>query len=222
VRKLLTLSALIVLLDQITKLAVKGFNLFGIHHEGMQLYESRQVIGNLLRFTFVENPGMAFGLNFGMPVILSLFSIGASVFLVYLLKRTDRDGINGLRVALALILSGAVGNLIDRVFYGICYGYAPLFYGKVVDFVDFDLPDLNILRFHLERFYVFNIADAAVTVGVVLLLIYYPSHKHDEEQREQLPPVDGTQAAPESSETVDDGTHLRMTDGEHGGQRSAS
>jgi len=176
-RKLLTLSVLIVVVDQATKLAVKGFDLFGIHYAGMQMYESKEVLGDFLRFTFVENPGMAFGLNFGMPVFLALFSVAASVFLVYLLRRTEKDGMTGLRLALALILGGAVGNLIDRVFYGAFYGYAPLFYGKVVDFVDINIPDINLLGNELRRFYVFNIADAAVSIGVVLLIFFYPSKK---------------------------------------------
>ena len=183
-RKYLLLAFVVVLADQITKLAVRGFDLFGIHHEGMHLYESIQVFpgSDLLRWTFVENPGMAFGLDFGLPVVLSLFSIGASIFLVMMLRSSRRHESTGLAVALALILAGAVGNLIDRVFYGVFYGYAGLFYGKVVDFVDVDLPDLNILGFQLERFYVFNIADAAVTIGVVMLLIFYPSQKpkHDD------------------------------------------
>jgi signal peptidase II len=179
VRNYLILTLLIVLLDQATKLAVKGFELFGIHHEGMHLYESIQVFpgSDLLRWTYVENPGMAFGLDFGMPVILSVFSIGASIFLVMMLRNSRRHQSAGLAVSLALILAGAVGNLIDRVFYGVFYGYAGLFYGKVVDFVDVDLPDLNLFGRQLDRFYVFNIADAAVTVGVILLLIYYPSQK---------------------------------------------
>jgi signal peptidase II len=179
VRKLLTLSTLIVIIDQITKMAIKGFHMFGINHDGMMPYESIPVIGDTLRWTFVENPGMAFGFNFGMPVILSLFSIIASIFLVVLMKRTESQGINGLRIALALILGGAAGNLIDRSFYGLIYDYAPLFYGKVVDFIDFDIPDINLLGLHLNRFYVFNIADAAVSVGVVLLLLFYPSKKEE-------------------------------------------
>jgi signal peptidase II len=179
VRKLLTLSALIVIVDQITKMAVKGFHLFGISHNGMMPYESIPVIGDTLRWTFVENPGMAFGFNFGMPVVLALFSVIASIFLVVLLKRTESQGINGLRIALALILGGAVGNLIDRSLYGVLYDYAPLFYGKVVDFIDFDIPDINLFGLHLNRFYVFNIADAAVSVGVVLLLFFYPSTKEE-------------------------------------------
>ena len=181
-RNYLLLSLLLVLADQATKLAVKGFDLFGIRHEGMHLYESIQVFpgSDLLRWTFVENPGMAFGLNFGMPVVLSIFSIGASVFLVMMLRNAKRHDRPGLSVALALILAGAVGNLIDRVFYGLFYGYAGLFYGKVVDFVDVDLPDMSIFGRQFERFYVFNIADAAVSIGVVLLLLFYPSSKHPE------------------------------------------
>lgn len=186
-RKLLTLSALIVAIDQISKLAVKGFDLFGFRHEGMYLYESHQILGDFLRFTFVENPGMAFGLNFGMPIVLGLFSIGASAFLVYLLKRTAKDGFTGLRLALALILGGAVGNLIDRVFYGVFYGYSGLFYGRVVDFVDINIPDINLFGLDLNRFYIFNIADAAVSIGVVLLLIYYPSKKHADEVKQHEP-----------------------------------
>lgn len=173
--KIFFLPLLIVLFDQITKLAVKGFDLFGWNYPGMMLGESRPVLGDLLRWTFVENPGMAFGLDFGMPVILSLFSIGASIFLVHLLRKTSADGWSGLRIALALILGGAAGNLIDRVFYGVFYNYAPLFYGRVVDFVDVDIPNFALLGRELERFYIFNIADAAVSVGVVLLLFFYPA-----------------------------------------------
>jgi signal peptidase II len=196
-RKLLTLSALIVVIDQVTKLAVKGFDLFGIHHAGMQLYESKEILGDVLRVTYVENPGMAFGLNFGMPVILSLFSIAASVFLVYLLKRTEKDGMSGLRIALALILGGAVGNLIDRTFFGMFYGYAPLFYGRVVDFVDIDIPDITFLGNELKRFYVFNIADAAVSIGVVMLIFFYPSKKHvHHPEPPSTPLVDAEQAEP--------------------------
>lgn len=181
-RKLLALSALLVLLDQVTKLAVKGFNLFGIRHEGMYLGESISVIGDVLRFTFVENPGMAFGLDFGVPILLGLFSIGAAVFLVHLLRKSRHAGIGGFHVALAMILGGAVGNLIDRVFYGVFYGYASLFKGKVVDFIDVDIPDISLFGRTWDRFYIFNIADAAVSVGIVLLLIFYP--KHQKEQME--------------------------------------
>jgi signal peptidase II len=195
-RKLFTLAALIVVIDQLSKIAVKGFTLFGFTHQGMQLYESKEVIGDFLRWTYVENPGMAFGLNFGMPVVLSLFSIAAAIFLVFLIQRTENQGINGLRLALALILGGAVGNLIDRVFYGAIFDYAPLFYGKVVDFVDINIPDMNLLGNELKRFYVFNVADAAVSIGVVLLLIFYPSKKPETQQDTPPTEVPGGEARP--------------------------
>lgn len=197
-RKLLLLSTLLVLIDQFTKVLVKGFSLFGIEHKGMYLYESRPVIGELLRWTFVENPGMAFGVDFGMPVILGLFSISASIFLIYLLKRTEKTGSTGLRLSLALILAGAVGNLIDRVFYGVFYGYGPLFYGKVVDFVDVNMPDMNIFGTELERFYIFNVADAAVSIGVILLLIFYPTKKAMTQGNPENKP-DGDSTSPDNT-----------------------
>src|SRR6185295_15045167 len=92
-------------------------------------------------------------------------------------------------------------NLIDRAFYGLAYGYAPLFYGKVVDFIDFDIPDINFLGLHLNRFYVFNIADAGVSIGVFLLLFFYPSHKKEAVDEEQPPPLsDENETAPSASE----------------------
>lgn len=173
-KTVLSLSTIIILLDQATKLAVRGFSLFGIEHQGMMLYQSNQLFGDAVRITFVENPGMAFGLNFDMPLVLSVFSLGAAIFLIWLLWKTRDTGLTGLRIALALILAGAVGNLIDRSFYGIAYGYGSLFHGRVVDFIDVDLPDISLFGNEIRRFWVFNVADSAVSIGVVLLFFFYP------------------------------------------------
>ena len=87
------------------------------------------VLGDFLRLTYIENPGMAFGIDVGGKLFFSLFSIVASVAIfVYLLRGGDVSF--GFRISLAMILGGAVGNLIDRVFYGVLYGEAPLFHGK--------------------------------------------------------------------------------------------
>jgi signal peptidase II len=164
-------TALIVL-DQCTKIAIKGFSLLGWKHDGMTLYESIQVMGDAVRITYVENPGMAFGISFGAgKIFLSLFSVVASALLVWYLARLETPSF-GAKLALALIFAGATGNLIDRVFYGVFYGESPLFYGKVVDFLDVDIPDIVFFGREYVRFWVFNVADSCVSVGMVFMLFF--------------------------------------------------
>jgi len=176
--KVLYLTLAVVILDQITKLVVKGFSfpILGLKMEGLNLGERHDVIGSFFRITFVENPGMAFGIDFGISskLFLSVFSIFASFGIVYYLYKVREDG-KMLKISLALILGGAVGNLIDRVFYGVFYGYAPLFYGKVVDFIDLDFFDINFLGLSYDRWPIFNIADMSVSIGVILLILFSKS-----------------------------------------------
>lgn len=172
--RILYLTVGIVIADQITKLLVKGFSIpgLGISHTGYPLGTSFQVLGDFLRFTYIENPGMAFGIDFGGKMFLTLFSIAASIgILLYLLR--IRDGAFSIKLSLAMILGGAVGNLIDRVFYGVFFDEAPLFYGKVVDFIDMDFFNIDLLGYSITRWPVFNIADASVSIGVVLLLFFH-------------------------------------------------
>jgi signal peptidase II len=162
----------LVLLDQITKVAVKGFTLFGWHHQGMFLGESIPVFGDVLRISFVENAGMAFGITFGAgKIFLSLFSVIASIALAWYIARLDTQHF-WLRTGLMLVLAGATGNLIDRVFYGVLYGEHPLFYGHVVDFIDVDMPDVTLFGHEYTRFWVFNVADSCVTTGMILLIFF--------------------------------------------------
>lgn len=167
-------AGILVILDQLTKILVKGFDLFGIHHQGMDYGELIPIIGNIVQLTFIENPGMAWGIHFGIvgKFFLSSFSIVASIGLIYLLKQI-RNVHFGVKMGFTLILAGAVGNLIDRVFYGVFYGYAPLLYGKVVDFVQVDVPDIDLGFYSMTHFPVFNVADSCVTVGIVTLLFVY-------------------------------------------------
>jgi signal peptidase II len=165
-----TLSVLVA--DQLSKLVVKGISLpaLGISIEGMSYGQSVSVLGDWLNLTYIENPNMAFGLDVGGKLFLVLFSLLASIgLLVYLYRQ--REAATMLRLSLALILAGALGNLIDRTFYGIWYGEAPLFYGNVVDFIDLDLFTVHIAGSAFKFWPIFNIADAAVSVGVVMLLI---------------------------------------------------
>lgn len=170
----------VVLLDQITKIAVKGIAIpfLGLTIGGMEYGQSFNVFGDFFKITFVENPGMAFGIDVSdtSKLLLSLFSLVASIgIIIYLFK--VRNEKYTLRLSLALILAGAVGNLIDRTFYGIIYDYAPIFYGKVVDFFNVDFFDFTLFNHTYERWPIFNIADASVSIGVVMLLILHREKK---------------------------------------------
>ena len=138
------LIIVIVALDQWSKWAIKtSFN----------LYQSKPVIQDLLHFTYVTNDGMAFGLSFpGGKHVLLIMTILLTGFIIGFLWK-EKDGHPLIKYGLALILSGAIGNLIDR-----------LLYGKVVDFLD-----LMIGNFH---WYIFNIADSSVTIGMILFIIH--------------------------------------------------
>jgi signal peptidase II len=138
------LIVVIVALDQWSKWAIKtSFN----------LYQSKPVIQDLLHFTYVTNDGMAFGLSFpGGKHVLLIMTILLTGFIIGFLWK-EKNGHPLVKYGLALILSGAIGNLIDR-----------LLYGKVVDFLD-----LMIGNFH---WYIFNIADSSVTIGMILFIIH--------------------------------------------------
>ena len=167
--RVLWVTFFLVVADQITKLVVK-FN--------MSLGESIPVIGDLFRFTFTENPGMAFGLTVGSKLFLTLFSILATVLILVYLWRVSWAPF-GYRLALALVLGGALGNVIDRVFYGVqfgeCYpsppGSARLFYGCVVDFLHIDLWQGEVFGRMIALFPIGNIADVAILIGVTMILI---------------------------------------------------
>jgi len=140
--RILFVSAALVLADQISKAIVRN---------SMSLYESIPVIREFFHFTFVTNDGMAFGINFpfGIYIFSGISFIFTGVLLWYLWTIQDHGLV--IRTGVALILAGAVGNLIDRVFLG-----------EVVDFLDFMIGDYH--------WYVFNLADSYVTVGMGFVL----------------------------------------------------
>ena len=140
--RVLYFSAIIVIADQISKSIIKY---------SMHLHESIPAIPGFFHLTYVVNKGMAFGINLPIGIgIFSFLSVIISCFLVFILWR-ERENILLVRIALALILGGAIGNLIDRILFS-----------EVVDFLDFMIGDYH--------WYIFNIADSAVTVGVILML----------------------------------------------------
>ena len=186
------LAALIVvailLIDQAIKIWVKT---------SMTLHESIHVF-DWFYITFIENNGMAFGMQLGSKIILSLFRMAAIVALTYYIwLEVKRKARTGFVVCLAMVLAGAAGNLIDCLFYGLIFnesspyyvsyfvpfgtGYAPLLLGKVVDMFYFPLFEMdwpmwmpfvggnNFIFFSP----VFNFADASISVSVVLILLFF-------------------------------------------------
>ncbi|MBS1551808.1 MAG: signal peptidase II [Bacteroidetes bacterium] len=172
--RVLIYTFLIVAADQVTKLYVKGIKIpfLGIDIQGMTYQSSVNVIGNFFKITFIENPGMAFGMQIGGKLFLSLFTIFATLLLIGFLYKNRNESLL-LRISLSFILGGAIGNLIDRIFYGKIYDYAPLFYGKVVDFLHFDFPNFSIFGKNIYSWPIFNIADIFVTIGFLMILIGY-------------------------------------------------
>lgn len=179
--RILFISLLIVLIDQATKLLVRGFEIpsLKIKVEGMELGESKRVIGELVKITYTENPGIAFGIELGDKLYVTFLAlIAVVVIFVYLYK--IRNGNFIARLSLGMILGGAIGNLIDRIFYDVIFNYGKLFHGRVVDFIDIDFFNINLFGYHIDRWPIFNIADASVTVGVLILLFAYREEKHKE------------------------------------------
>lgn len=180
--------AVVLLVDQVSKIWVKT-------HMGLK--DSIHIF-DWFQIFFVENPGMAFGIEAGGKLFLSLFRIIAVIFiLIYLSQLIKRGYKTGFIACVALILAGASGNIIDSIFYGVIFeasypghvasfvpwgeGYASLLHGKVVDMLYFPLisgtypgwiPFLGGEEFLFFRF-IFNIADSAITVGVILILLFY-------------------------------------------------
>jgi len=180
----------ILVIDQVIKFIVKT---------NMTLYQQNPVFGNWFIIHFVENRGMAFGLN--LPgdygkVILSIFrliAIGAiSFYLAHLIKLKAHSG---LLITMSMILAGAIGNMIDSAFYGLIFsesspvapavlfpeggGYDTFLHGNVVDMFYFPLfsgvypewiPKIGGQSFTFFR-PVFNIADSSISIAVVILLI---------------------------------------------------
>ena len=141
-------------------------------------------------------------------MFLSLFSLLASIGIFYYLYKSSKQKFV-VRLSLALILGGAIGNLIDRTFYGIIYGYAPIFYGKVVDFFNVDFFDFTLFGRTFDRWPIFNIADASVSIGVIMLLIFHRSAS-DEKQKESTATMDA-EIIQEGTSSIHPGTVNEIT-----------
>jgi signal peptidase II len=178
----------ILVIDQLIKIWVKT---------NMTLHESIHIT-DWFFISFIENNGMAYGMQIGSKLVLSLFRVAAISLLGYFIwLQVRKKAPTGYIVCLVMVLAGAIGNLIDCMFYGLLFnasspyytsyfvpfgtGYAPFLMGKVVDMFYFPLivttwPQWMPMVGGDEFVFfspVFNFADANISVGVVLLLLFY-------------------------------------------------
>lgn len=147
-------SMLVVALDQLTKFFVL---------KSLPLNQSIPVWPNFCYFTFIQNPGTAFGLMSNMDAVVRVpFFVAvtiAAACIVYSYQRVIPEDNLMSRIALGLVWGGALGNFVDRIFYG-----------KVIDFIDLCYADYH--------WYIFNVADICVTVGLVYLLYGFLTKRH--------------------------------------------
>ena len=140
----------VVFIDQLSKLWIKN---------NLPHWETWDIFGSFLRFTHVKNPGIAFGISVGRFSIMVVFlSIIATLFIAYL-HWQERNNHPLITIGLGLILGGAIGNLIDRSSIFFVQNYE-----GVIDFIDIGSSSF--------RWYTFNIADSAVTIGIILYLMH--------------------------------------------------
>lgn len=204
--KPIILIVIILLIDQLSKFWVKL---------NMTIGQSFHVLGEKFQIHFIENPGMAYGMEFGGEygkLILTLFRIIAVCGIGYGLHYMIQNKYNrGFILNVALIFAGALGNILDSVFYGVIFtestmfetaklfpeggGYAPFLHGKVVDMLYFPLIEGTFPSWFPvwggEEFLffrpVFNIADSAITVGVFLILIFQKRYFKEEHKEKDTP-----------------------------------
>lgn len=180
----------VIILDQILKIWVKTH---------FYLNEDLEIT-SWFHLHFIENNGMAFGMEFGPKIFLTIFRLVLAAGLIWVLVRIKGMAAvkTGFLVCLALIIAGAIGNIIDCVFYGVIFnnpmppevaqmfppgaGYATFFHGRVVDMLYFPLfsftwpgwmPGVGGQEFLFFQ-PVFNLADAAISCGMIAVLIFYP------------------------------------------------
>jgi len=179
--KYFLIALVVILIDQTSKLLI---------HKYMYIHQEVNVVGEWFRLHYLLNPGMAFGIRwqseFG-KLALTVFRIGAMVGIAYYLwKMAKKHAHNGFLICMALILGGAIGNVIDSTFYGVFLNNAPLdsptkwFHGQVIDMLYFPLFHFYLPEWmpwrpgeYFEFFSpVFNIADSSIFLGVISILIF--------------------------------------------------
>lgn len=175
--RLLFFFLLVLALDQATKYVA-----LTLLSEGLPV----PVLGEYLRWTLAFNPGGAFGLRLGSSAYYLVFSLVIFAFLIYYTFQHRRIGC--ISLPLAGVAGGAAGNIIDR-----------LRFGEVVDFIDCEFPDIHFGSYHMERWPIFNVADMAVSCGIILtvIILLFPPRAIRTTQIGDTPPSADTPTSPD-------------------------
>jgi signal peptidase II len=194
--KYFIISLVVIIIDQVSKLLV---------HNNMYLHQEINVIGEWFRLHYLLNPGMAFGIRWNNEfgkLALTAFRIAAMFGIgYYLWKMAIREAHSGFLLCMALILGGAVGNVIDSTFYGVLLNNHPVgsptpwFHGQVIDMLffpifEFYVPEWMPVKggeYFLFFSPVFNIADSSIFIGVVIILIFQRRFFKDKFHHEDAP-----------------------------------
>lgn len=179
--KFFLFALLLIAVDQASKLLVN-------HYMSPGFAGQIRIIGDWLKLYYVTNPGMAFGMQIDHEygkLFLTTFRLGAMVFIAwYMVRLAVRGASSGLLWAMAMILAGAIGNLIDSIFYGVLIGNAPYgsptpwFHGQVIDMVFIDfwegfVPEwVPVWGGQYYTTPIFNFADACIFIGVCIILMF--------------------------------------------------
>ncbi|MFA9289647.1 MAG: lipoprotein signal peptidase [Solirubrobacteraceae bacterium] len=193
-KKISLLLLILLIIDQLSKYYIKT---------NFQLFESREIFG-WFKLTFVENLGMAYGISYGEENGKSILTIVRLIMIcfigVWIYNSVKKNASNYFLIPITLIFAGAVGNLVDSIFYGVCFdkgttfnshyyeglaslnfnGYSTLLQGAVVDMLEFPLfsfvfpdwfPYLKGTKFDFFK-YIFNLADSYISIGVFFLIVF--------------------------------------------------
>jgi signal peptidase II len=172
----LATASVVIFLDQLTKYLVRT-------NWELQNWE---IIPGWLSFHYTQNPGMALGIDILDTLYISLFAVAATIFIIVYVFRSISIASLPFMFLMGLVVGGAVGNILDRIYMGILQGYGGILEGHVVDFIHFTLRINDWAVFP----YIFNVADMSISLAVILFIFF---------NKKFLPP----DATPKTEDTID-------------------
>lgn len=169
---------IVVLLDQLTKHWIRL----------SPNWQDWEIIPGWLAFHYTQNPGMALGMQWASTEVISLVAIIATLGIFTYVMYNRSEATTGYLICMGLVLGGAIGNIIDRLLMGYIGGYGDILEGHVIDFIHFTL-DINGWAVFP---YIFNVADVAISVAIISMLLFHKKIMPFEKEAEEIPQVESS------------------------------